>query len=494
MRVIVPAAIWNRVISVEGSEEPETEVIEGDKPATEEPKDAKEGKAPNGAPHRKLAITLLILSGFVGFLAMFAVWAKRQALETDTWVNTSSKFLENSEIRGALSNYLVDQLYDNVDVEGELKGQLPGDIKDLAGPISGGLRTVADKAALEALSTSRVQDLWEQANEVAHQNLLLIVENKGDRVSTDNGNVVLHLQPIVQDLGDRVGIDVADKIPESAAELTILKSDELGAAQDGVRILRTLAWALTALALLLAGLAVYFARGWRREAVRGFGWMLIVLGIVVLAVRSVAGNIVADQLATTDSIEPAVRSAWGIATSLLQASALAVILYGIFVVIGAWLAAPGRAATATRKEIAPILESRAIGYSVFVGLIILLLWWHPTETFGRFWPMLILVALGIAGLEALRAQAIREFPGATWELGTQQWKEQASRVWGKVGDVASDVTAPREGSKSSAAPEITMATRLKQIEQLASMRDSGVLTEEEFSAQKAAVLDPDWKG
>ncbi len=477
-------------------EEPETEVIEPETDVIEPEREAVEPEKPGrptGAPHRKLAITLLVLSGFVGFFAMFAVWAKRQALETDTWVTTSGKLLDNSEVRSALSTYLVDQLYDNVDVESELKSQLPKDIQDLAGPASGALRELAGKAALEALSSSRVQDLWEDANRVAHDNLLLIVDNKGNRVSTDDGNVVLHLQPIVQDLGDRVGIDVADKIPASAAELTILKSDELGAAQDGVRILRTLAWALTALSFLLAGLAVYFARGWRREAVRGFGWVLIGLGIIVLAVRSVAGNVVADQLASTSDIEPAVRASWGIATSLLQASALAVILYGIFIVVGAWLAAPGRAATATRREIAPLLEARLIGYSVFVAFIILLLWWHPTETFGRFWPMVLLIGLGIAGFEVLRSQAMREFPDATWELGTERWKGHASAAWSRAGDIASDVGSG-DSAKGVGEVQVTMPMRLKQIEKLASMRDSGVLTEEEFAEQKEIILAPDWKG
>ena len=42
-----------------------------------------------------------------------------------------------------MGNYLVDQLYENVNVEKEVEGILPGEIKELAGPVSGGLRPVA---------------------------------------------------------------------------------------------------------------------------------------------------------------------------------------------------------------------------------------------------------------------------------------------------------------------------------------------------------------
>jgi hypothetical protein len=51
--------------------------------------------------------------------------------------NTSTKLLQNGEVRAASSNYLVDQLYANVDVAGELKQRLPVALAQLAGPVGG---------------------------------------------------------------------------------------------------------------------------------------------------------------------------------------------------------------------------------------------------------------------------------------------------------------------------------------------------------------------
>ena len=52
------------------------------------------------------------------------VWVKRQALDTDAWVDTSTNLLENDQVREALSVYIVDQLYANADPQAVLEERL----------------------------------------------------------------------------------------------------------------------------------------------------------------------------------------------------------------------------------------------------------------------------------------------------------------------------------------------------------------------------------
>jgi hypothetical protein len=72
--------------------------------------------APGTRPRRRTVAALIILASLLAFLATFAVWANRQALETDTWTDTSSELLEDEDIRTAIGDFLVDALYTNVDV------------------------------------------------------------------------------------------------------------------------------------------------------------------------------------------------------------------------------------------------------------------------------------------------------------------------------------------------------------------------------------------
>ena len=106
---------------------------------------------------RKTSIALIVVATVIGFFAVFAVWAKRQVLETTTWTKTSTELLADEHVQTALSTFLVDQLYANVDVEARIRHRLPPQAAALAGPAAGGLREVADQAALRALQTPRVQ-------------------------------------------------------------------------------------------------------------------------------------------------------------------------------------------------------------------------------------------------------------------------------------------------------------------------------------------------
>ena len=373
-------------------------------------------------PRRKTVLALIALAGVIGFLAALALWAERQLLEEDTWVDTSTELLEDEEIRDALAAFMVDALYSEVDVEAELQQGLPPRLAPLAGPAAAGLRELSDRAARRALQRPRVQDVWEQLNRGAHERLIALVED-------DSGQpVTLDLGEIVTSLGEQQGIEVADRIPPDAAEIEVLPADKLSAAQGAVNLLKGLAVALTALALLLFALAVYLARGWRRGALRAVGFAFLVVGVAVLVARGLAGNVLVDSLAGTASVEPAIEHTWEIGTSLLAASGSGLIVYGLFLLLGAWLAGPGPLASGVRRAITPVLERRSVAYAALALLLVLLFWWSPTPGFERLPTSLILIALLVAGLEALRHKAIADFPDQTWEGATERWGA-AVRSW-----------------------------------------------------------------
>ena len=116
---------------------------------------------PTEGPRRSrvLPLTLVALAAVIGLVSVFALWAKRQALETETWTRTSSELLENDVIREAVAGFMADALFDNVDVESEVENVLPPDLKPLAGPASGELRQLTDRMAEELLTRPRVQTL-----------------------------------------------------------------------------------------------------------------------------------------------------------------------------------------------------------------------------------------------------------------------------------------------------------------------------------------------
>jgi hypothetical protein len=389
--------------------------------------EASEG-SPRGASaprqRRGVVFTLVAIASLIGFLAVFAIWANRQLLETDTWVDTSSKLLEDDEIRTQVSYFMVDELYANVDIQAELQQSLPPRLQKLAGPAAAGLRELTLRLADQALQRPRVQQLWEDANRRAHETLIDVVRHGGDE------DVNLDVGTIVNQLGDQLGVDVSGRVPPGVAQIEILHNDELSAAQKAVKALRGLAIVLTLVALALFGLAIYLAQGWRREALRAVGFAFIGIGIVVLVVRSLAGDALVDSLASTEAVKPAVADTWSIGTSLLSAQGGAMIFYGLFIVIGAWLSGPMGFARSARRGIAPILERRSIAYFSLAIILLLLFVWSPTPGFQRLPTALLLIALSIVGLEFLRHRAITDFPNETWETASERWSSSLRSRFG----------------------------------------------------------------
>ncbi len=379
--------------------------------------DAPQATAPPGRGRHRAALALVFVASLLTFLALPAVWLDRQALNTDNWTETSSELLENEAIRAQVANYLVDQVYANVDVQGEIAKALPPRAEPLAGFAAGGLQQVADDGVRTLLGRPLAQQAWEAANRRAHELLMKVLDGGGDIVGTSGGEVTLDLEALLTQTASRFGIGgrIADKLPPDAGQIVILESDQLDTAQKAANALDTMAVVLVVLALLLYALAVYLAVGWRREVLRACGFGLIGAGVLALVARSVAGGYVVDSLATTEAVRPAVEATWTIGTSLLVEAATATVWYGVVIVLAAWLAGPTRLATAIRRLKAPFLREPRYAWGGLAAIVVLIVAWGPTPATRSLVPMLVLTALLALGIEALRRQTAREFPDVTTE-------------------------------------------------------------------------------
>jgi hypothetical protein len=355
---------------------------------------------------------LIVLAGLIGLVSALTVWAKRQALETDRWVATSSRLLEDDEIRGALSLYLVDQLYENVDVAAELQASLPPVVKPLAAPIAGGLRELSVRAADNLLSRPAVQTLWEEANRRAHEAFLRIVDDEGEFVSTGEGDVVLDLQPLVDQLATRVGLSqeqVEERLGPDAGRIVIMESDQLGTVQTAVELIRKLSIFLVILILVLFAVAVYLAEGRRRETLRNVGITFVIVGGLLLVIRRLVGNWIVDTLASGESVRASASNAWFIGTDLLAGIAWTAIAYGAIVIVAAVLAGPSRAGVSVRQRLAPSFrEHPGLVYAIVGGLFLLVVAWGPTPAFRQPWSILVFAVLTGLGVEAFRRLTIAE--------------------------------------------------------------------------------------
>jgi hypothetical protein len=356
---------------------------------------------------------LFVLGTILLVLSQLALFADRQLLNADNWADTSDQILQNSEVRSQVSNYLVDQLYSETDVSTQVADALPPQLKPLAGPLSGGLRELSLRTTNTLLGRPRVQDLWKEANRLTAQQFINIAEDKSKAITQQGNAVVLDLRPLLLQLIERLGLpkSLEDKVPPDAAKIKIMSGNQVKSVQNAASALNGLAVVLPLLGFICLGLAVYLSAGRRRRTLLIVGILFITVGAVVLIVRNIAGNGIVESLVKQDSVKPAAHAVWDIGTRLLQQVGQATIVIGIPLVFAAWLAGTTRPAVAFRRWSAPYMrEQVGAVYTVVAAIVLLVIAWGPIPATRNIITVLIMIALVIVGVEALRRQTEEEFP------------------------------------------------------------------------------------
>ena len=430
---------------------------------------------------------IVCLATLLAFVGVFAIWANRQLLNTDNWTETSTELLQDGVIRNQLAVYLVDQAYANLDVEAQIAAVLPEQAQALAAPAASGLRNFAEKGANEILSRPRAQTAWTEINRRAHTRLMQVLEGGGDVVSTDNGVVALDLKALLGQTAARIGVGerLEQRLPADAAQIVILRSNQLSTAQDVARMLDKGAPAIVGLAIALYLLAIYLARGFRRVTLRWWGIGFILAGVTALFAKELVGNAVVDSLATTEAVRPAVENAWTIATQMLGEVITATIAYGIVLIAAASLAGPSRAATASRRVMAPYLREPVIAFGSTAVIIMLVTWWSPTPVWRNPITVALLALLLGVGVEALRRLTAREFPDADRAESMARIGAWFAGLGHRSPQPAVAVAAPAGAVVVTPDAE---SLKLDKLEQLVRLHDDGTLTDADFEAEKALLL------
>lgn len=479
-----------------------------------------------------VASVLIVLATILAVVSIFAVWANRQVLTPTNWATTSSKLLEDNAIRTQTAQFITDQIYSNVNVQGEIKKALPTEAEILAGPAADALRGVAQDGIAKALGTAPVQSLWKAANQTLAEQLVNVVDEKNTQFLQFSGNdIKLDLRPAVINLAAKFGLSTqAQKIPPGAAEVPVFSSKEIGNVRSVAKALSGGALILPLLSLLFYAAAVMIATGRRRKVLIRIGWSLIIGSLVVLAARNIVGGIVVDSVVTTAAARPAGQATWDIASSMLKGVATNTIVIAVVFLLVLMVAGPRKGAVAIRQWAAPWLNDKpAVAYGVIYAVSLLILIWGPIPATREWIPVLLFLGLVGLGTWALSRQTSVEFPDASAEAQTEAfrrgWDSLRSRFAAGVttgargareaaGQVRARVSAAKTSDgqrapapQSPASPqeepteEIPAAeaavteplataeeSRIAAIERLVSLRDSGALTDEEFTAEKQRVL------
>jgi Short C-terminal domain len=441
---------------------------------------------------RRITIwVLIVVASILALVSILTTFVKRQMLDNGAWNRATSQVIQDPQVQTALANYTVNQLYENVNVAKALQRGLPSNLDSLAPTLAGALQQPATQAVKLALERPRVQQLFIRVSGVAHQKLINVLENKtGYGIATGNGVVTLNLHELVVEIGQDLGISSGTlaKLPDTAGTITLMRSDQLSAAQAGVQAVKVASVWLLVVVLFLYGLAIYLARGVRRVTLRNAGVSFAIVGLLVLVIRRLLGNYITNSL-SSPGYQPATHHLYLIGTSILGQIGQAVLLYGVIVTLAAVFAGPTHIATSLRRRLAPELNERqGVVWGAVGFLYLLAIFWGGTHALRTWWGILLLAGLIALGVYALRRQTLQEFPPGGAHL------EPALAGAPTETTAATATTATTAQAKPADEPDEDVTAHLRgrsmvdELSRLAELHASGAISDDEYERAKKIAL------
>jgi len=323
-----------------------------------------------GAPRRRhfswrtpVSIVLIVLGCILGPVAVLGVWAGNEVSDTGRWVATVEPLIHDPAIQNVLTDKITTEITNRLNVTGTID-QASAQLNDrgltrissllnsfgpqIASSVTGFIHSTVHRV----ISGPRVAKLWVQVNIAAHQAVVKVLSGEGNgAISSSNGQITLNLGPFItvvkQDLVDH-GFSLASNIPPISPTVALFQAEDLGKAQAGYRLIKTLKIVLPILAIALLAAGVWVARGRRRAligAALGLAGSMLVLAIGLLIARSIYLNSVPPTVLPGD----AAAAAFDAMVHFIKVGLRVVLAVGLVVAIGAFFTGPSRAAIQTRS-------------------------------------------------------------------------------------------------------------------------------------------------
>jgi hypothetical protein len=288
---------------------------------------------------------LLIVATLLVPVSVLGVWSRNLLLDTDRYVETVTPLADDPAVQDAVVARVTSSLYAEVDVQAKVAQALPSEGAFLAAPISLGIENLIERVVRELVTSDQFESLWIDANRVAHETLVTVLTDPGDRkgsVSVDLSGVAAEVQSKLSGLG--VNLFSGER---SAPQLELFESEELAKAQTAVSLFDSLATVLpwVTIALLVAAAFVFTNR--RRGVMAAFGGLLVgsLLFIVVVAL----GRWYLLQAIPAGSSISATEAVFDLLTRFVRGAVRALAALGAVGILAALLAGPSRPAVALRR-------------------------------------------------------------------------------------------------------------------------------------------------
>ena len=310
---------------------------------------------------RRLAVALLIVLGCVITAgASVTVWLKSVALNTDTFVATVGPLSRNQAVALAIGDFAVDALFEEINAEQVVADALPEEAGFLAAPMVGAIENFSRDVAAEVISSDVFSAIWTTAIRLAHETALSLLRDEGGLFYISKGEVTIDLSDLLGTVQDRLastGLAFLEDLPisEDSGKIVVYQAAQLAQIQQALTILDRAGIILPLLALVAFGVALWVSL-WRRRTLLYIGAGLSVTMALSLAILARVRSQVAAEV-SSELYRTAVEAVWEIALGSLIVQNILLLVIGLAIAAGAFLAGPDRRAVAVRTAVGDFMNN-----------------------------------------------------------------------------------------------------------------------------------------
>jgi hypothetical protein len=325
-----------------------------------------------------LIAVLVVLACLLTVFGTLAVGVQQLLFNTDRWVAVVGPLAEDPAVQDDVANAITDATVGGVDTRALAARVLPAPAQGLAArALDAALTTFVHDQALRLVQSPQFSALWIGLNRTAQPAAVAILRGQTPpNVDVRNGEIRLDLVPLIAATVQRLTLAFPDAVsaplalpareappgqiqqalstafgralPDGFGEVTVFRSDQLATAQQAVRWIDRLTWAIVVAALVLIAVTLIVSENrWRTAMWLGIGTMVGIL-LARLAVGSVEGLILSGL--TTQPGSVATRAAIDAAMSSLLGSSVAVLVMAALVTVVAFVAGGRRSAPRTPRR------------------------------------------------------------------------------------------------------------------------------------------------
>ncbi len=308
-----------------------------------------------------MATVLIVLGCVLAPISVIAVWSANQVSNTDRYVANVTPLISQPAVRSALTDRISTAVNDQIDVQGITKQvaaqlssrglpRLGALLSTFSGSIASGVAGSIHSTVAKIVASQQVARLWIRGNRLVHQQLVLALEGKKSAITVSNGQVVIGLGPIIDQVKRNLaarGLTIVTKLPPINPTFPLFSAKYLVQAQSLYRLLTTLKWVLPILALIFLAAGVYLARRHRRALI-GAGLGLAASMLVLAAALAIGRTIYLNMLPATVSA-PAAAAAFDTIVRFIKEGLRVLLVLGLIVALAGFLTGPSVTAIRTRQ-------------------------------------------------------------------------------------------------------------------------------------------------